>query len=137
MIRYLAPLTGCLLAGCAAAAAPPAGTQFDGTFAGEDTPIRGDGWVCGGTGYPLTLSVRDGRFDYPFPVNLARTTPIAVQIAADGTFVRSVLYGSQAYTFLSPPRNDWLTIRGQIAGGTLDATITTDRCTWRLTAQRS
>jgi hypothetical protein len=116
---------------------PPAGTRFDGDFAGQDTLIRGGGWVCGTAGYPLALSVREGRFDYPFAVNLTRTTPVAVQVASDGSFVRQLQYGTQNYTFSSLPMNDWLTVRGRIAGGTLDATITSDRCTWRLTAQRS
>ncbi len=139
MIRRLLPFVGCLLWGCAVAPLPApsaAGAQFDGKFTGVTTLVRGGGWLCGPATYQLALWVKDGRFDYPFPVNVARTTPISVQLTADGTFVRHMLYGTQDYAFLSLYKTDWVTIEGGIAGGTLEATVTDERCTRRITAQR-
>jgi hypothetical protein len=116
MIRILAGLFGCLLSGCAAAPVTPAGTAFDGSYAGQDILVRGGGYLCGAPDLPLTLSVGGGRFDYPFT---------------------SMLYGTQNYLLLSRYENQWVTIRGRIAGGTLDATVTDNRCTRRITAQRT
>jgi hypothetical protein len=137
MIRILAGLILCLLSGCAAAPVTPAGMAFDGSYTGQSVLIRGGGYLCGAPDFPLTLSVGSGRFDYPFTVNLPRTTPIAVQIAVDGSFVANMLYGTQNYLLLSHYENQWVTVRGRIAGGTLDATVTDDRCTRRITAQRT
>lgn len=141
MDRYVAMLLGSLLGGCAAVAgapaAPAAGTAFDGSYSGQNVLIRGGGYPCGAPAYPINLTVSGGRFDYPFPVNLQRTAPITMQIAADGTFVGQMQYGVQDYTMISLFQTAWVYVRGRIAGGTLDATITNDRCTHRITAQRN
>jgi hypothetical protein len=136
MNRILIGLFGCLLSGCAAAPVAPVGTAFDGSYAGESVLIRGGGYLCGVPDSPLTLSVSGGQFDYPFAVNLVRTTPVPVKLAADGSFVTNMLYGTQNFLFISRYENQWVTVRGRIAGQTLDATVTDDRCTRRVTAQR-
>ena len=138
MNRTLAMLLSSLLGGCAAVAGvPAAGTAFDGSYSGQNILIRGSGYPCGAPAYPITLTVGGGRFDYPFPVNLQRTAPIAVQIAADGTFVGQMQYGVQDYIMISLYQTAWVYVRGHIAGATLDATITDDRCTHRIMAQRN
>ena len=75
MNRYMAIVIGGVLGGCAAPAGPAAGTQFDGSYAGQNTLVRGGGYLCGATSYPERLTVRGGRFDYPFAVNPPRTVP--------------------------------------------------------------
>jgi hypothetical protein len=136
MIRLVTALFGALLSGCAAAPVTPAGTAFDGSYTGQSVLIRGGGYLCGAPELPLTLSVGGGRFDYPFTVNLPRTTPVAVQIAADGSFVANMLYGTENYMLLSHYENQWVTVRGRIASGTLDGTVTDNRCTRQVTARR-
>jgi len=58
------------------------------------------------------------------------------RLSADGSFVTNMLYGTQNFLFISRYENQWVTVRGRIAGQTLDATVTDDRCTRRVTAQR-
>jgi hypothetical protein len=135
-MRVLILLWGGWLAGCHAPLPPPAGARFDGEYFGQDTLIRGGGYPCEPAIATLGVAVRDGRFDYPFPVNLGRTAPVPVQVAADGTFAGQMLYGTDDYTPRSLPRNAWVTVRGRIADGTLEAVITDYRCTHRLIARR-
>ena len=135
MNRYMAIVIGGVLGGCAAPAGPPAGTQFDGSYAGQNTLIRGGGYMCGAPSSSERLTVRGGRFDYPFAVNPPRTVPIPVQIAADGTFAAQMEYGTEDYGPRSRFRTAWVTVTGRIDGGVLAATIDDYRCTRRLTAQ--
>jgi hypothetical protein len=137
MTRYLAILLAGVLGGCATPPVAPAGTAFDGSYAGESVLISGGGYVCGIPDFPLTLSVNGGRFDYPFSVNLTRTTTVPVQVAADGSFVANMLYGTENYLLLSRYQNAWVTIRGRIAGDALDATIMDERCTRRVTTRKA
>ena len=88
-----------------------------------------------GADSPERLTVRGGRFDYPFAVNPPRTVPIPVQIAADGTFAAQMQYGTEDYGPRSRLRTAWVTVIGRIDGGMLAATIDDYRCTRRLTAQ--
>ena len=116
---------------------PPAGTQFDGSYVGQDTLLNGVAFQCGDPTLPTRIDVRDGRFAYPFQVSPPRVAPLPVQIAADGTLGGQMQYG----TGDDRPRRssfvlDWVTLQGRIVGPTLDATITTLRCTRRLTVQR-
>ncbi len=140
MNRNIAILVGGLFGACATAqgvpAVPPAGAPFDGSYSGQNILIRGGGYPCGPPSYPITLTVSGSRFDYPFPVNVGRTAPIHVQIADDGTFAAQMQYGVQDYTMLSLYQTAWVFVRGRIAGGILEATITDDRCTHQVTAQR-
>lgn len=137
MKRLLTLLTGASLVSCAVSPVLVAGTQFDGEFAGQNTLVVGGGYTCGPASYPLTLTVRDGRFDYPFPVNVGRTAPVLVQIAADGSFQGQMQYGTENYIPVSKYMNAWVIVQGRIADGVLDATISDDRCVRRMTAQRS
>ena len=136
MTRLPALLTGAFLIGCTAPPVPSAGTQFDGEFAGQNTLTVGGGFICGPASYPLAVTVRDGRFDYPFPVNIGRTAPVPVLVAADGSFQGQLLYGTEDYMPISKYKNAWVYVRGRIAGGVLEATISDDRCVHQLTARR-
>jgi hypothetical protein len=132
MNHYMAIVIGGVLGGCAAPAGPPAGTQFDGAYAGQNTLIRGGGYLCGAPSYSERLTVRGGRFDYPFAVNPPRTVPLPVQIAADGTVAAQMQYGTEDYGPRSRPRTAWVTVTGRVDGGMLAATIDDYRCTRRL-----
>jgi hypothetical protein len=135
MKRCVAIVICGVLVGCAATAGPPAGIQFDGRYAGQSTLSRGGGYLCGAVTSPETLTVDNGRFDYPFAVNPPRTVPIPVQIAADGTFSAQMQYGTEEYGPRSWLRTAWVTVIGRIDRGLLAATIDDYRCTRRLTAQ--
>jgi hypothetical protein len=134
MRRLIAAFAG-ILAGCSSPL-PPAGTQYDGDYVGQNTVIGGGGFLCGVPTETLTLVVRDGRFDYPFHLNLARTAPVPVQVAADGSFAGKMQYGTEDFTPRSLYKNAWVLIRGRIADGTLDGVVTDDRCVHRMTARR-
>ncbi len=135
MNRHVAIVIGGLLGGCAASAGPAAGTQFDGSYAGQSDLVRGGGFLCGAMNAPERLTVSGGRFDYPFAVNPPRTVPIPVQIAADGTFAAQMQYGTEDYGPRARFRRAWVTVVGRIDGGMLAATIDDYRCTRRLTAR--
>ena len=135
MKRCVAIVICGVLGGCAATAGPPAGIQFDGSYAGQSTLSRGGGYLCGAATSPETLTVDNGQFDYPFAVNPPRTVPIPVQIAADGTFSAQMQYGTEEYGPRSWLRTAWVTVIGRIDRGLLAATIDDYRCTRRLTAQ--
>lgn len=135
-ICRLALLAGSALAapaGCAPPAGPPAGTAFDGTYTGQATLVRGGpSFICGELAQPLTIVVRDGRFAYPFEVDPPRTTPLPVQISADGTLSGQLLYGMVDYTPRGDSRTAWVTVVGRISGATLEATVVDPRCARRL-----
>lgn len=130
----LAVLAGC---GPAASGAPPAGTAFDGTYAGRSTLLRGFGYLCGPPSYELAVSVKDGRFAYTPQLNPYGNTPVEARIAADGTVKGSGLYFAPNYVFRGPEfRYAWITIAGHVAGPVLDITISDLRCDRRWTLQR-
>ncbi|MFZ0016594.1 MAG: hypothetical protein WAL10_04600 [Acetobacteraceae bacterium] len=141
MDRYFVMLVGCLVGGCAPIMGPPtvpaAGTQFDGSYTGQDTLLAGVAFQCGDPTLPVRIEVRDGQFAYPFQVSPPRVAPLPVRIAADGTLGGQMQYGSgEDRPVRSSFVADWVTLRGRIVGPTLDATITTLRCTRRVTLQR-
>jgi hypothetical protein len=141
MIRLLL-LAGCAcaIAGCAdnAPPLPIAGTQFDGSYAGQDTLLRGVDFQCGDTSRPERIDVRDGQFAYPFPVSPPMIVPLPARIAMDGTLDGRLRYGTEIdIVQYSQYRTDWAVLRGRITGTELDATLTTMRCVRHLTAQRS
>lgn len=127
------------ICGCAVPVAgpPPAGTAYDGHYVGQASLIGGDtradinAFPCGPPGYAATVTVRDGWFDYPYAVDPLPPGPIPVQIAADGSF--------GVVDYFPVPSNDpaWVTVRGSVSNGVLDATISNYRCSQHLTAQRS
>ncbi|HEY2616306.1 MAG TPA: hypothetical protein VGI78_03110 [Acetobacteraceae bacterium] len=128
------------LAGCAdnAAPVPMAGTQFDGSYAGRDTLLRGVDFQCGDTSRPERIDVHDGQFAYPFPVSPPMIVPLPARIAMDGTLHGRLRYGTEINVVqFSQYRTDWAVLRGHITGTELDATLTTMRCVRHLTAQRS
>jgi hypothetical protein len=135
--HFAMAITG-LLAACAPAP-PPAGTQFDGSYVGQNTLVSGGvNFICGAPNYSARLIVHDGRFDYPFSVNGPRYAPVPVQVAADGSFLGQMQYGP-AYNeglLFQQPRTAWVTVRGRIIDTTLDATIADDRCVRRVMAER-
>ena len=95
MFGRIPSLLGCLCAIVGGCAAPivPAGNQFDGTYQGDGRLTRGFGYVCAVPPPSTSITVRDGRFDYIYDnYDLAKPTPIPVQIAADGTFSGQIQY---------------------------------------------
>src|SRR5215469_11486386 len=106
-----------LMAGCAAnQSGPPAGPQFDGTYSGSVQVVRGGGFVCNYNPDLLTLAVHDGQFDFPFPVNGPRTSPLHVQVSADGRFRGDMQYGVVDPMYRLGYRTEWATVTGQISG---------------------
>jgi hypothetical protein len=142
-LRHLVP-AGCLLvlmAGCAGVpgagpTAAPTGSQFDGLYQGENRLIRGDGFLCGPPSYPESIAVSQGGFAYNFAVDPPRTTPMPVQVAADGSVRGQMQYAVQDYTPRSNIRTSWVTVTGQISGPMLDATVADERCSRRLILQK-
>jgi len=134
-MRRLVFMLAVVLAGCAAPL-PPAGPQYDGNYAGEDTVVSGWGYVCGAPTETLTIAVRNGQFDYPYHLSLSRIAPVPVRVAADGSFAGQMQYGTSDFTPLYQYKNAWVIVRGQIVDGTLDGVITDDRCVYRMTARR-
>jgi hypothetical protein len=140
MLRLcLLALCPLVLDGCAIPSPlPPAGTQYDGVYVGQDTLVSGVGFQCGAPNLQERLNVRGGRFDYPFQVSPPRIAALPVQVAADGVLAGQMQYGTgDEIREFSRDRVDWVYLRGGIAGTTMDATITTMRCGRRLIAQRS
>lgn len=129
-----------LLAGCAASApGPSAGTKFDGVYQGASRLVRGGGPLCGAPNEPLTLTVRDGQFDYPFLVNAPRTAPLPVQIAADSRFRGSTQFAVAEPRGMSAgavSRTEWASVTGRIVGSTMEGTIETLECTRQMSMQR-
>jgi hypothetical protein len=134
-------LSGCTLLFCSCAIAPapaPAGTQYDGTYTGQDRLLSGVAFQCGAPDMAETIEVHDGRFWYPFQVSPPRVAPLPVEIAADGGMAGQMQYGMGEEIFgFSRDLTDWVLLRGRISGTTLDATITTTRCARRLAGQRN
>ena len=87
------------LAGCAGIAdttppVPAAGTQFDGSYVGQDTLLSGVAFLCGAVDLPERIEVQNGQFAYPFQVNPPRVAPLPVQIFEDGTLAGQMQYGT-------------------------------------------
>jgi len=134
---------GCVLlaAGCTAppgavSTAPPAGTRFDGLYQGENQLVRGGGYLCGPPAHADAVAISQGGFAYPFPVNPPRTTPMPVQVAADGSLNGQMQYLVQDYDPRANIRPVWVTLSGRISGATLDAIVVDERCSRRLLLQR-
>jgi hypothetical protein len=130
-----------LLAGCATTPAgppapPAAGNQFDGSYTGNNTQVRGGGEGCGPPAFVQSLIVQGGRFNYPFAPNPPVVTQVPVQVFADGTFLAKIQYGINEPTPLSLYKAYWLSIKGQITNGVLDATIDTQICVRHLQLQK-
>lgn len=134
LLPSLAIVTGC--ATPVGAPPIPAGTRFDGVYQGRTELLRGVGFQCGQPDLPDRIIVRDGHFDFPFQVDPPRTTPIPVQIAADGSLEGSIQYGTVDYSRFSNYRNAWATVTGRISGNVLEATQTDYRCARRSVLQR-
>ena len=88
-----------LLAGCAGIAdttppLPAAGTQFDGSYVGQDTLLSGVAFLCGAADLPERIEVQNGQFAYPFQVNPPRVAPLPVQVFEDGTLAGQMQYGT-------------------------------------------
>lgn len=133
----LAVLCGWLLAGAGGCAPPPPPSPaFDGMYVGQDSLVRGAGFLCGLPARDLSITIRNGGFDYPFEVAPPRTAPMPARVTADGTVTGQLTYGTTDYT----SRRGYITalaiLSGRIVGGTLEATISDLRCTRRLLARR-
>jgi hypothetical protein len=128
-----------IFGGCTATPAPvPAGTRYDGRYVGQDTLVAGVAFLCGAPALPLDISVRDGRFDYPFQVSPPRAAALPVIIAADGTMAGQMQYGTgEEIPEFSRDRIDWVYLRGRVSEAMMDATVSTERCVRRLTGRWS
>jgi hypothetical protein len=129
-------MTGCVATPGPVPTAPPAGSQFDGVYQGENQLIRGGGYLCGPSAYPEAVTISQGAFAYPFPVNPPRTTPLPVQVAANGSVDGQLQYVVQDYDPRPNVRRVWATLSGQISGATLEAIVVDERCSRRLLLQR-
>ena len=128
----LSTLTGC------ASNVPVAGTQFDGVYTGQSILTGGWGYVCGAPSYPATISVKDGRFDYPVPISPAATPLVPVQLRADGSLTGQTIYPAETFAPLGPAvRPAWVTIAGHAAGPELNAEQRDYRCVRHLVLQRT
>ena len=99
---------------------PAAGTQFDGSYTGQDTLLSGGGFQCGDPTLPVRSTVAAASSTYPFTVSPAADAPLPVQIAADGTLGGQMQYGTgedrPASSFAV-----WVTLQDE-SWTTLDAT---------------
>jgi hypothetical protein len=129
-------LAGLLAACTEAPAVATAGTAFDGVYQGENRVVRGSGFVCAPDVFLQSIIVRNGRFDYPFPVSPPYVVPLPVLIAADGSLAGQLQYGTENPSAASEFTTAWVLVRGRITGPTLDATVTDKRCTRHLLLQR-
>ena len=135
---------GLALAGCVGfvgttPSVPAAGSQFDGSYVGQDTLLSGVAFLCGAANLPENIEVQNGQFAYPFQVNPPRVAPLPVQVFDDGTLAGQMQYGTlleEDSPWFWFPRTHWVTLRGRISGVALDATITNMRCVRRLMVQR-
>jgi hypothetical protein len=129
---------GALASGCAAPGAdlPAAGNQFDGTYQGTNSVVRGGGFVCDPVSYPDSITVSGGHFDYRFIDSLAKPAPVPVRIAADGTFSGQLQYGAEDLTPRGRFLTVWVTVTGRIDGTALEATAADYRCTRQLLLQK-
>ena len=131
-----AGLTLLLFSGCAAPMLPPT-TQFDGTYVGDATLLRGFGDACGPSRYPLSVPIRNGRFDFTAQVSPWGNPIVPVEVRPDGWLSGSVLYLAPNYLIHGPEfRYAWMTVEGKVAGSTLTVSETDLRCTRRLNLQR-
>jgi hypothetical protein len=136
-LTRLAIFCGWLLAGASGCAPPPPPSPaFDGMYAGQDSLVRGGGFLCGLPARDLSFTIRNGQFDYPFQVAPPRTAPLPVRVAADGTMTGVLEYGATDYTSRRGFTTALAIVSGRITGGTLEATISDPRCTRRLVARR-
>ena len=142
MFRRALPAMACLCfiaGGCSGPPVPAAGNQFDGTYQGESHVVRGDGgYICAPHDAPLSVVIRNGRFDYIYKnYDMAAAAPIPVQIAADGTFSGQIQYAAETYMRWSGGGivAAWAMVRGRIAGKTIDATFSDYRCARELQLQ--
>lgn len=131
-------IAAAILAGCAdVPSAPPAGTQFDGAYAGQIDLVSGFGYVCGSPSYPFSISVNNGRFVYSVFIPPYDTPRVQVQIRADGAMSGASLYTAETFLPRGPDiTNAWIRLSGHISGATLDATVRDEYCARRLTLQR-
>ena len=109
--------------------------QFDGTYRGSSSLVRGWGYVCGTSDPSQSLVVANGRFDYPFPIDPLKTRQVPVKISADGSFVAHREYGTGGEESDYIPGE--ITITGHIIGRTLQATASDMNCSSDILLRRN
>lgn len=133
LLAIMAPLGACAMA---PATASPAGTAFDGDYAGQTVLTRGGSFMCGNPALPRQLAISQGQFLYPFQVESTSVFPVVVPIRPDGKFRVSFRY--MTTDDLARPEMQTLlaSISGQVANGTLRVTEDDYRCTRSSVLQR-
>jgi hypothetical protein len=135
-LAWVMAVSGCVAPPGPMPTAPPAGTRFDGLYQGESQLIRGSGYLCGPPAYAEAVTISQGTFAYPFPVNPPRTAPLPAQVAADGSVEGQLQYVVQDYDPRANVRRVWATLSGRISGAILEAIVVDERCSRRLLLQR-
>jgi hypothetical protein len=127
----------CLLGLSACAAAPNAGTQFDGTYVGANTLTRGTGaaWVCGPDTAPGLVTVGAGDFNYVVPITGPTPVVVHVRLHGDGSFSGSTEYFEVESGLFRGPLA-WVTVVGHVTGTAMDAQVDTLNCGRHLSLQR-
>lgn len=133
-------LTLAVLAGCATG--PLAGNQFDGVYVGNSFLVRGFGDVCGPPHFPVSILVKDGRFDYRAEVSPYGNPTVQVLIEADGSLSGVALYVAPTYILFTGGgeapayRYAWVSITGRVSGQRMTVKADDLRCTRQMTLQR-
>lgn len=108
--------------------------QFDGTYRGNSSLVRGWGYVCGTSDLSRSLVVVNGAFDFPFQSDRLEIRRVPVKISADGSFTARLQYGTGGESSAYISRI--VTIRGYISGETLQATVSDLDCSRNIVLRR-
>jgi hypothetical protein len=109
--------------------------QFDGTYRGNSSLVKGWGYVCGTSDLSRSLVVANGGFDFPFQIDRLEIRRIPVEISAEGSFTASLQYGTGGESSAYISRI--VTITGHINGQTLQATVSDLDCTRNIVLRRT
>jgi hypothetical protein len=120
----------CALVFALACGTPSAGIaslhQFDGTYRGNSSLVRGWGYACGTSDLSRSLVVVNGEFDFPFQIDPLEIRQVPVKILADGSFTAHLQFGTGGES--SPYISRIVTITGHMTGQTLQATVSDLDC---------
>jgi hypothetical protein len=135
-VRFLPGLL--LITACAT---PAPDSRFDGNYAGASTVAR-DGSACGPPSEPVALSIRQGTFHYPVPINnyytnLNTVVRLTVEVASTGAVRGESLYYADNPLSSQGWRTAWVTLIGTVSGDHLEADVETLNCGRHLSLGKS